>query len=74
MVTPRTEEFDVSGGSPADEWWFSWLGAVLLALVLGSAIHRHRLKVRRRKSLRRDDPRDRWDAGDAADSGGDGGF
>lgn len=80
------------GFSSTDGWWFSWFGAALFALVLAYAVHRHRLKTRRRRSLKRDDgggyvwieidgtpgrsrddPSDRWDAEEAADSDGDGG-
>jgi hypothetical protein len=90
MVSPQAEEVGVFGYDPINGGWFSWLAAMLLALVLAYAIHRQRRKARRR-SLKRDgdgyvwieldgspgrsshDPRDRWDAEDAADADGDGG-
>jgi hypothetical protein len=92
MGSPRAEEVGVFGYDSTNGWWFSWFGAMLFLVVLAYAVHRHRLKSRRRRSLRReddgfyvwveidgspgrsrDDPRDRWDAEDAADGDGDGG-
>jgi hypothetical protein len=91
MDAPYGQEFGLIEWSSGVGWEFNWLSALVVALLLGHAFHRHHLKKRRRRSLTRnedgsylwieidgspassrDDPRDRWDAEDAADNDGDG--